>query len=249
MAKTSGLGDNLYISGFDASGDIQSLGNCGGGPAVLDFTAINKSAMERQGGVRDGRIEYTAFFNHVAVTGGTHEKLSALPTTDQIVTYCRGTSLGDPAACLVAKQINYDGNRNADGSFTFGVSSQANGYGLQWGQQLTAGLRTDTAATLGTSIDTAASASFGAQAFLHVTAFTGTDVTVKVQDSADNSTFADVASFAFTQVTAAPAAERIALGSTATVRRYIRVSTVTTGGFTSCTFNVVVIKNDTAVTF
>ncbi|WP_432019914.1 Bbp16 family capsid cement protein [Streptomyces sp. 1222.5] len=249
MAKTSGLGDNLYISGFDASGDISALSNVGGGPAVLDFTAINKSAMERQGGVRDGRLELTAFFNHVAAGTGTHEKLSALPTSDVILTYCRGTSLGDPAACLVAKQINYDGNRNNDGAFTFGVSAQANSYGLQWGQQLTAGLRTDTAATLGTSIDTAASASFGAQAFLHVTAFTGTDVTIKIQDSADNSTFADVASFTFTQVTAAPASERIALGSTATVRRYIRVSTVTTGGFTSCTFNVVVVKNEAAVTF
>lgn len=249
MAKTSGLGDNLYISGFDASGDISALSNVGGGPAPLDFTAITKSAMERQGGVRDGRLEFTAFFNHVQAGTGTHEVLSALPTTDRVITYCRGTSLGDPAACLVAKQINYDGNRNQDGSFTFGVSAQANSYGLQWGQQLTAGLRTDTGATLGTSIDTAASAAFGAQAFLHVTAFSGTDVTVKIQDSADNSTFADVTGLTFTQVTAGPTSERLATGSTATIRRYLRAVTVTTGGVTSVTFNVTVIKNDTAVTF
>jgi hypothetical protein len=248
--KTSGLGDALHIAGFDASGDIQQLGSISGGPALLNFTDITRSAYVRQGGLRSGQIEFTAFFNHVAVTGATHEKLSALPRTDQILTYCRGTTLGDPAASLVSKQINYDPNRGDDGMLTFGVSAQSNGYGIEWGRQLTAGLRTDTAATLGTGIDTTASASFGGQAYLHVTAFTGTDVTIKIQDSADNVTFADVAGFSFTQVTAAPASERIALGNTATLRRYLRASTVTTGGFTSATFSVNVIKNEIAgVTF
>jgi hypothetical protein len=250
VAKSSGLGDNLYIAGFDSSGDIQQLGNIGGGPALLNFTAINKSAYERQGGLRDGRFEYTAFFNHVAAGTGTHERLSALPRTDQILTYCRGTTLGDPAASLVSKQINYDPSRGDDGSLTFAVSAQANGYGIEWGQQLTAGIRTDTAATNGASIDTTASASFGGQAYLQAFSFVGTDVTVKIQDSADNATFADVAGFAFTQITGStPLAERIALGNTATLRRYLRVATVTTGGFTSLAFAVNVIKNETTVSF
>jgi hypothetical protein len=107
-------------------------------------------------------------------------------------------------------------------------------------------MRTDTAATTGTGIDTAASASFGGQAYLQVFApFTGTDVTVKIQDSADNATFADVAGFSFTQITGgAPSAERIALGNTATLRRYLRATTVTTGGFSSLAFSVNVIKNE-----
>jgi len=247
MTKSSGLGDNLYIQGFDASGDIQQLGNIGGGPALLNFTAINKSAYERLGGLRSGQIEFTAFHNHVAVTGGTHEKLAALPRTDVILTYCRGTTLGDPAASLTGKQVNYDPTRGDDGMLTFGVSGQSNGFGIEWGQQLTAGMRTDTAATNGTGLDTAASLSFGGQAYLQVSAFTGTDVTVKIQDSADNATFADVAGFSFTQITGgAPTAERIALGNTATLRRYLRASTVTTGGFSSLTFAVNVIKNEAA---
>ncbi|MGW5429952.1 hypothetical protein ACWET9_22480 [Streptomyces sp. NPDC004059] len=214
------------------------------------MTGIDKSAMERIGGVRDGRIEYTAFFNHVQAGTGLHERLSLLPRSDQILTYCRGTNLGDPAASLVSKQINYDPNRADDGMFTFGVSAQGNGFGIEWGQQLTAGVRTDTAATNGSSIDTTASASFGGQAYLQAFSFTGTDVTVKIQDSADNATFADVAGFSFTQITGGtPSAERIALGSTATLRRYLRVSTVTTGGFTSLAFAVNVIKNESAVTF
>lgn len=246
MAKSSGLGDGLLIAGYDASGDIQQLGTIGGGPAALNMTAINKSAYERQGGLRSGQIEMTTFFNSVAVTGATHEKLSALPRTDVILTYCRGTTLGDPAASLVAKQVGYDPTRGDDGMLAFAVSAQSNGYGIEWGRQLTAGVRTDSGATNGASIDTTASASFGGQAYLQVTAFTGTDVTVKIQDSADNSSFADVASFAFTQVTAAPASERIALSNTATIRRYVRAVTVTTGGFTSVSFSVNVIKNEVA---
>jgi hypothetical protein len=246
VAKSGGLGDNLYIAGYDASGDIQALGNIGGGPALLNMTSIRSPAYERQGGLRSGQFEMTTFFNSDTVTPATHEKLSALPRTDVIMTYCRGTTLGDPAASLVAKQTNYDPQRGDDGMLTFSVAAQSNGFGIEWGRQLTAGQRTDTAATTGTSIDTVASASFGGQAYLHVIAFTGTDVTIKIQDSADNSTFADVASFAFTQVTAAPASERIALGNTATLRRYLRATTVTTGGFTSVTFSVNVIKNEVA---
>lgn len=250
MAKTSGLGDALLIAGYNASGDIQQLGSISGGPALLNVTGIDKSAYERIGGLRSGQFEFTAFFNHVAVTGATHEKLSALPTSDVILTYCRGTTLGDPAASLVGKQVNYDPTRADDGMFTFGVSAQSNGYGIEWGRQLTAGVRTDTAATNGTSIDTTASASFGGQAYLHVTAFSGTDVTIKIQDSADNSTFADVTNFAFTQVTSAPFSQRIALTNTDTIRRYVRAVTVTTGGFTSVSFSVNVIKNEVAgVTF
>lgn len=250
MAKSSGLGDNLYIHGFDASGDIQQLGNVGGGPNLLPFTGINKSAMERKGGIRDGRMEYTAFFNSDLVTPALHQKLSALPRTDVILTYCRGTAIGDAAASIVGKQVNYDPTRNDDGSLLFTVQTAGNGYALEWGQQLTAGVRTDTGATNGAGLDTTASASFGGQAYLQAFSFTGTDVTVKIQDSADNATFADVAGFAFTQITGGtPLAERIALGSTATLRRYLRVVTVTTGGFTSLSFAVNVIKNESTVSF
>jgi hypothetical protein len=250
VAKQSGLGDALYIAGYNASGDIQQLGRIGGGPALLNMTGIDKSAFERKGGLRDGAFEMTTFFNSDTVTPATHEKLSALPRTDVLMTYCRGTALGDPAASLVAKQANYDPQRGDDGMITFGVSAQANGYGTEWGRQLTAGVRTDTAAANGTGIDTTASASFGGQAYLQVFAFTGTDATVKIQDSADNATFADVAGFAFTQITAGPTMERIALGNTATIRRYVRVATVTTGGFASLAFAVNVIKNEIAgVTF
>jgi hypothetical protein len=253
MSKQSGLGDNLYIAGNNLSGDITAVGNVGGGPALLTTTGIDKGAYERLGGVRDGRLEMTSWWN----PAGAHPVLSALPTADVQMMYCRGTTLGSPAAAIVGKQVNYDGNRNNDGSFTFAVSAQANAYGLEWGYLLTAGQRTDTAATNGTGVDFGVGsfplfngqALFGAQAYLQVFAFTGTDVTIKVQDSADNVSFADVAGLTFTAVTSGPQVQRIATASNQTVRRYLRAVTTTSGGFTSCTFAVTAVRNDVAVTF
>lgn len=247
MAKTSGLGDNFYIGGYDLSGDVGSLGTIGGGNKPLVVTGINKSAFERIGGQREGTMAFSAFFN--TALGHAHPVLAALPTADTIATYCQGTLLGNPCASINAKQIDYDGNRTQAGDFTFAVTLQSNGYGLEWGRQLTAGLRTDTAATNGTAIDTTASASFGAQAYLQVNAFAGTDVTVKIQDSADNSSFADVTGLTFTQITAAPGVQRLATASGATIRQYVRAVTVTSAGFTSLTFAVQLTKNEVAVTF
>lgn len=241
MAKQSGLGDRLFIGGIDLSGDIGSIERVAGGHAVIDVTGLDKSAHERIGGMRDGGIDYTAYWNPGLT--GAHAALSPLPYSDVMLSYCRGTALGDPGACCIAKQINYDPKRGADGSITLQVSAQSNAYGLEWGRQLTAGIRTDTAATNGTGIDTTASAAFGLQAYLQVFGVTGTSVTVKIQDSADNSTFADVSGAAFTAATGVTT-ERIAISNAATVRRYLRA--VTTGTFSNAQFAVLVVKNDTA---
>lgn len=238
MAKQSGLGDNCYVGGFNLSGDIGSIQTIGGSIGTFDVTGIDKSAHERIGGQRDGSIEFTSFFDDAV--GASHPVLSALPTTDVVVSYFRGTAIGSPAASMVSKQLNYDGTRSDSGEFTFKVSAQANGFGLEWGQQLTPGIRADSTATNGTSLDTGASLAFGAQAYLHVFATTGTSVTVKLQDSADNSSFADLSGAAFTAATGATA-QRIAIGNTATVRRYLRATT--TGTFTAATFSVVIVKN------
>lgn len=248
MAKQSGLGDNFYVSGYDLSGDTASLDNVGGGPALIDVTAINKSAYERIGGTRDGRIEWTSYFNpdNPGITFTEHTALAGLPTTDVNLMYFRGTALGGPVASLIGKQLNYDMTRAEDGKLTLKVTADANGYGLEWGVSLTAGIRTDTAATNGTGVDTLASANFGGQAYLQVFAFTGTDMTVKIQDSADNVSFTDVASFAFTQVTSGRQGQRIALSNTATIRQYVRAVTTTTGGFSSAAFAVSLVKNATA---
>lgn len=237
--KQSGLGDRLLVGGANLSGDIGSIQRVGGGPGVLDVTAIDKSAYERIGGLRTGAIEYTAWFNPSA--GQAHQNLKTLPYTDTATTYLRGVGIGAPAASCVAKQIGYDPTRAADGSLAIAVATLSNGFGLEWGQQLTPGLRTDTIATNGASLDGLAATAFGAQFYLHVTGLTGTDVTVTIEDSADDASFATLATF-----TAATGAgwERIAIANNATVRRYLRV--VTTGTFTNAVFAVNAVRNSVA---
>lgn len=243
MGKQSGLGDNLYVGGYNLSGDVSTVA-LSSPRTVQDTTAIDKAANERLLLTQDGAINWTSFFNPGEEADAAHAVLSVLPTADVLVTYCRGTGIGKQSACMVSKQLNYDGTRGDGGEFTFALQAQANAWGLEWGTQLTAGRRTDTAATNGSGFDTGASASFGGQAYLQVFAMSGTDVTVKIQDSADNASFADVSGLAFTQVTAAPFTQRIAIDNTSTIRRYVRASTVTTGGVTSCTFAVVLVKNE-----
>lgn len=240
MAKQPGLGDNLYVAQFDVSGDIGSISRISGSMTTQDTTPITKSGNARIGLLHDGAIEYSAFWNPGVEADAAHAVFKTLPTGDRIVTYCRGTTLGAHAASQPAKQINYDGSRGADGSLTFGVSTQANGFGLEWGRLLTAGKATQSAAGNGSTLDlgdTPASYSFGWAAYLHVFAFTGTSVTIKIQDSADGSTWADLSGATFAAATGATS-ERISDGSasTATVRRYARV--VSSGTFTNAVYAV-----------
>ena len=242
MTKQSGLGDNFYIGGYNISGDVGSLSSISGGNAPFEITDITLSGMARLGGQRSGTIEFSPFFNTTA--GQEHTILKTLPTTDTSAMYLRGTTIGDPAAAMVAKQVNYDWTRAADGSLTGAVQALSNGYGLEWGQNLTAGVRSDTTATNGSSIDTTASASFGIQAYLQVFSFTGTSCTVTVQDSADNAAFASIAGLGSFTAATGITFERLASTNTTTVRRYLRVAT--TGTFSQCSFAVVVVKNDIA---
>ena len=248
MAKGSGLGDNLYVGGYDLSGDVGSLQSIRGGPGLLDVTSINRSAFERIGGLRDGEISFNSFFNDAA--GQQHLALRGLPTADVHLMYCRGTTLGNPSACLVAKQINYDPSRPADGSLTFQIQALANAFGLSWGKLLTAGKRTDTSATNGTGVDFGSgSLAFGLSAFLQVFSFAGTSVTVTIQESSDDGggdAYAAVTGGAFAAASGITA-ERIETSLSQTVERYLRV--VTTGTFSSAVFAVMVNRHEVAVAY
>lgn len=252
MAKQAGLGDNLFIAGYNVSGDVGQIREMGGGPAALINTAIDKSAVERIGGVRSGRLNFNAWFNDAS--NQEHDALSSLPTADVILTYLRGTTLGNPAAAMVAKQIGYDMTRGPDGALEFTIDALSNAYGIEMnGLSLTAGVRTDTGATNGSSVDLGAATANGLQAYLQALDFTGTDVTITVQESSDDGAgdaFGNVTGGGFTQITGStPLTERIATSNSQAVERYLRVVTTTSGGFSDLDFVVVVFVNDSAVVF
>lgn len=244
MAKETGLGDQLFIGGYDIGGDVSAIGALSTPREPLPSTGITKYAFERLLGKRDGHAEFTTYFNKA--TDQEHLALRGLPRTDVHLMYLHGTTLGNEAVGLVGKQVNYDPTRGDDGSLTFGVNIEANAYGLDWLTQLTAGKRTDTAATNGSSVDLGTgSLSFGFQAYLQVFSFTGTSVTVKIQESSDNGAgdaWTDITGGTFTAATGRTVQRLQSTSDTLTVERYVRV--VTTGTFSSAVFAVGFCRNE-----
>lgn len=244
MSKQSGLGDNLYLDGFDLSGDTGAVDSIACPRGVLDSTGIDKFANERIYGLADGLIEFTSFFN--PATDQAHDALSTLPTVDRIASYFKGQVIGNTAASMIGKQIGYDATRADDGAYTFKINNPANAYALEWGEQLTAGKSTQTGAGALTSFDYGAAigtTNFGLQAYLHVFSFTGTSITVAIQSSTDNGAgdaFANVTGAVFTAASARTF-ERIQTGRTQAVERYLRINT--TGTFSNCVFAVQVVRN------
>jgi len=247
MAKSHGLGDQLLIDGVNLSGDVGSVQTINAPSDVFDVSAINVSAYERILGKLDGLMEFTSFFNKAA--GAQHLTLRAKAAgANRVCTYLKGSAIGNWAAAIVAKQVNYDPSRPADGSLSIGVQMVGAAYGLDHGTQLTAGLRTDTAATEGASHNNGAASSRGLSAYLHVVAWSGVDMTVSIQSSSDNGggdAFANITGGVFTQSTAI-GAERIVTSLTQAVEQYLRVTTITSGGITSVTFFVAVCRSPVA---
>lgn len=254
MGKQTGLGAGFWLDGYDLSGDIGSAERINSARGVTETPGIDVSAMERVHTHRDGGIQFAAWMNKAA--GQAMPVLKTIPSTDRIASYLhRKATIGTPACGLVCKQVSYDPSRPTDASLTWSVTAESNGYGLEWGQLLTAGKRTDTGATAGAAVDMeGAATSFGLQAYLHVFAFTGTDATIKLQED-DNSGFtsaADVTGGAFAVVNAgnpAPHAQRIQTTRALAVERYLRVTTTTSAGFTSLTFGVIVKRNQVLTEF
>lgn len=249
MTKTHGMGDQLWIGGTDLGATTNSLTRANGGPAALDLTDITQSAFERKGGERDGGMTVVSYWDPVTA----HPYYSALPRTDVIATYAHTTAIGGASANLVAKQIGYDGNRGQDGSYLLTVDMQANGYGLQWAFQATAGKRTDASATAAAAVSpldqlTTTPGAFGGVMWVQVFSIGSGTPTIKLQESSDDAVgdpYADVTG-ATTGVVTAPAAYRVELGAI-DVERYVKV--VTTGTFTDLVMAVSFVRHRTAVVF
>lgn len=173
--------------------------------------------------------------------GAAHNALKVpIPNTDLIASYFRGTVIGSPAAGMVSKQTNYDPTRDNDGNLTLKVDLLANGFGVEWGEQLTAGLRADTAPTVGPVRDDGASSNFGAQAYLQLAELVGTNVDVAITHST-TSGGAYTSLIDFGSLTSAPQALRGFVSNSTTVNEFIKVAT--TGTFTYAQFSVIFVRN------
>lgn len=224
MAKRTGIGDRLYLGSYDLSGDVGAIQSIASPRTVLNVTGIASDAFERLLALADGSMAFNSFWNDA----GSYPALSALPTTDVIVTYATGTAIGDAAAGLVAKQSEQSGDRGADGSLVLATTAVANGSPVEWGVLITNGKQTFASSGTAAPVDHGAATAFGASAYLHVFSIASGTATVKVQHSSDNSTYADL--ITFTAASAATFERKTTAAITTSVNRYVSVTI--TGTFT-----------------
>jgi hypothetical protein len=244
MGKQSGLGDNFYISGYDLSGDVSAISQLGGGPATLDVTGIKSYANELIPGLRQGDWQFTSFWEFTSGDGQGYalNALDSLPVADVVGMYFRGTALQNKAAAINGKQLNMDPTRDASGNLSLAVEVQGSGYGMEWGEMLTAGLRTDEAATAGPAITDTAATSYGAQAYVQLVAFTGTSVTIGIEHATTSGgTYNPLMA---TSAMTAIGAQRLSVSNTTAVDQYLKVTTA--GTFSNAVFAVAFMRNPVA---
>jgi hypothetical protein len=177
--------------------------------------------------------------------GTEHDSLSALPRTDAVATYLRGTTLLNPAYSVNGKQINYDPTRDTSGNLTLKVEVQANAFGGEWGKQITAGFRSDITATTGAAVDENPSAgtAFGGQAYFQLVQFVGTSVTIDIQSATTSGGSYSTTGLTTTAMTTI-GSQRLATANTATINEFLKV--ITTGTFTLARFAVAFTRNQSA---
>lgn len=191
MAKQGGMGDYLYVHGANLSGDTNSV-DTGSPRATTTATGIDSSAEERFLQRGDGRIGWRSFFNDAAEQA--HPILSALPTTDIVCTYLRGSTRGNPAFGLVAKQVGYDPAKSADGSWLADVECLANGSPLEDLKQISAGEETLASSGSLTGLEEnggAGTTTAGAIGYLHLRELDSGTPTFLLEDSSDSTNGVD----------------------------------------------------------
>tara|TARA_R110002153_G_scaffold103240_1_gene240281 strand:+ start:1203 stop:1937 length:735 start_codon:yes stop_codon:yes gene_type:complete len=214
MSKRSGLGNQLYVGGYDISGDVGALSNLSTPKGEQNVTGIDKSATERIQLLVDGDLSFDTFFNDA--TGKIHDALSTLPTTDRQGMFLVSTTRGEPAFAMNAKQINYDWTRGAEGSLS-GTTQllQADGNAPAWGESIAMKETISSAGDITGYID-AAQTTAGVVAYLQIFTLASGTPTITLQDSSDttdgdNGSWETIGTFT---INSARSAERLVVAGT-----------------------------------
>ena len=188
MAKQTGITDRLYWHGTDISGDVGAIQSISTNVALLPLTAINSETEERTQGQSSGAINFVSWFNDEL----SLPILDDLPSTDVILLYARGVSIGSPCFALSAKQVNHDPQRGQDGSLTLPVDAQGSGVAGEYGRLLTAGQHTfaDSNATEPAGV-VESQTTYGGVGYLQVESLGSGSPTYILEDSDDTTTGSD----------------------------------------------------------
>jgi hypothetical protein len=231
MSKRSGLGNRLYVGGYDISGNVGALSTLATPRGEQNVTGIDKSANERIQLTVDAELSFDTFFNDA--TDALHDVLSTLPTTDRQCVFFVSTTRGEPSFAFNAKQMNYDWNRAAEGSLTGSTQMlQADGNVPVWGEAIAMKETIASAGDLTGHIDAGGAATTeGVVCYLQIfTLGSGTPV-ITLQDSSDTTdgddgTWNTIGTFT---INTARSAERLAVSGT--IEKALRIEA--SGTFTN----------------
>lgn len=245
MTVSSGVGGRGFLDEYNLSDNVTSIARLEASSDQLVKTVLSDEAQRRLPGRNQGFLQLMSNFDDA--TGKSHDALTDFPASsaNRILTYLHRATRGAVGISIygLQQQLAYVVSENGD--LNLNASLVGNGFGLEMGHTLTAGLETSTGAESLAGVDDGAGAAtdFGLQAYLHVTAFTGTSVDISIEDSDDNGSgdaYAAVPGAAFTTVTG-PTFERIQTSRTTNVKEWLRVDL--SGTYTNLALVVVVIPN------
>lgn len=94
MAKSSGLGDNFYLGGYDLSGDVSSVDQISSPMTPIDVTPVKYSANQRIGGLRDGDLQFTSFFENAGSVSAPSFPATTVAVTSTYSWYVVATITG-----------------------------------------------------------------------------------------------------------------------------------------------------------
>jgi hypothetical protein len=151
MTKASALSSRMILDGVDITGDVGAVGSIEKSRNQWDITNLSDDGVARMPTIEDGKIDFTGFWDRT--TDAIFDQLSAMTVANRMATVCVGGSRGDEAAVLIAKQGSLTFDRSTDSSLAVSCGLVANGYGVEWGQQLTAGSALMASAGNGTAVD------------------------------------------------------------------------------------------------
>lgn len=242
-----------YIDGVDVSGFSRSIGELNWSFEQTPDTAWTdevKNSMNGRGEISAGT--YSAFLDNTAA--GTHELLNASAGTRNVMIAIGAQAAPAQGDNVFAWQFEQSGYKAEDGggfmvvSVPLGSASYSStiGYCKPWGRLLHA-KGAETAANTAAGIDDIGAASTTGGIFVyHLLSSDGT-VTLTAQEASTNTdvNFANITGATSGSITAAvtPKSGMIALGLTASIKRYLRWQ-LAFGTATTATFVCAFIRNN-----
>lgn len=228
----------ILIGGWQLSGQMNKA-NVKMDSKKIDVTAFEATAQAFIIGDPEPSIDIAGYLVLTPTGAGTYEKISldalTTPTTVTVVQSESATMTGAvakvlPGASCISPSSEYpvDGVMTVAGTWG-GATSLKRGIVAYAGAVSATGTKP--------SIDLGAQGTLGGNAYLHVTAVTGTatGATIKVQSSAtEGGSYADEGTFTFTGQSVT------AIELTGTVDRWVRINTTSMGGATAFNVNAIV---------